>query len=110
MVKLLFVLTLFTGFIANFISRPVISGFTSAVALTIVATQLGPHLGLTKLHKEGFVPTIQGIIEHIHDCREWDMILSAICITILLFMKVRVLMLWLFGDVGSKGVKAIFFL
>ena len=65
-----------------------ISGFTSAVALTIVATQLGPHLGL-KLHKEGFLPTVEGIIEHIYDCRQWDMILSAICISILLFMKVK---------------------
>lgn len=36
------------GFVANFLSRPVMSGFTSAAALLIAATQLGNALGLAK--------------------------------------------------------------
>jgi len=35
------------GYVANFLSRPVISGFTSAAALIIATTQLGEALGLT---------------------------------------------------------------
>ena len=46
------------GFIVNFLSRPVLSGFTSAAALVIAASQLGPLLGLrlgssTALHTIG---------------------------------------------------------
>ena len=35
------------GFVVNFLSRPVLSGFTSAAALVIAASQLGPLLGVT---------------------------------------------------------------
>ena len=46
------------GFVVNFLSRPVLSGFTSAAALVIAASQLGPLLGLrlgssTALHTIG---------------------------------------------------------
>lgn len=34
------------GFVVNFLSRPVLSGFTSAAALVIAASQLGPLLGV----------------------------------------------------------------
>ncbi len=34
------------GFVANFLARPVLSGFTSAAALIIAASQLGPLLAL----------------------------------------------------------------
>ncbi len=35
------------GFLANFLSQPVLSGFTSAVALVIALSQAGPLLGLS---------------------------------------------------------------
>lgn len=35
------------GYVANFLSRPVISGFTSAAALIIATTQIGEALGLS---------------------------------------------------------------
>jgi len=35
------------GYVANFLSRPVISGFTSAAALIIATTQIGEAFGLT---------------------------------------------------------------
>jgi SulP family sulfate permease len=52
------------GFISNFISSPVLSGFTSAVSLTIAATHVKSLLGL-HFESEEFIPTVQGIIEHI---------------------------------------------
>ena len=42
--------------------------------MTVAATQLSPHLILTKPHKERFVPRVQGVIERIRDCRESDVL------------------------------------
>jgi len=56
------------GFIANFISGPVISAFTSAVALTIIATQFKPLLGLS-FPAEEFVESIIGIFERLDDIK-----------------------------------------
>ena len=57
------------GFVVNFLSRPVLSGFTSAAALVIAASQLGPLLGLrlgssTALHT--IVLEIAGAVTKIH--------------------------------------------
>jgi sodium-independent sulfate anion transporter 11 len=76
-----------SGFIANFISAPVISGFTSGVALTIVATQLKSLLGL-HFDKEGFLPTMIGVFEHIREVHKWDTILSIIGLSTYMFLKV----------------------
>jgi len=35
------------GFVANFLSRPVLSGFTSAAALLIASSQIGPLIGIS---------------------------------------------------------------
>lgn len=58
------------GFLVNFLSRPVISGFTSAAAILIGISQLGPLMGMsdvrgTRLHellRAGWqaIPTIHG--------------------------------------------------
>lgn len=63
-----------------------ISGFTSAVALTIVGTQVKALLGL-HFEGEGFLPTVKGVIAHIHDVKPGDAILSLICCSILFFLK-----------------------
>ena len=57
------------GFVVNFLSRPVLSGFTSAAALVIAASQLGPLLGLrlgssTALHT--IVLEIAGSLGKVH--------------------------------------------
>lgn len=50
------------GFISNFLSRPVVSGFTSAAALLIASTQLGPLLGL-KLVPGSLLQTLQQLVQ-----------------------------------------------
>jgi len=75
------------GFIANFISGPVISGFTSAISLTIIATQIKPFLGI-HFDEEGFLPTLKGVWEHISEIQQWDAILSVSCCVILLSLQV----------------------
>ncbi|NNK79865.1 MAG: STAS domain-containing protein, partial [Flavobacteriales bacterium] len=53
------------GFLVNFLSQPVISGFTSAAALIIAVSQLKYLLGLDMISSTGFVETITGIIQHL---------------------------------------------
>lgn len=57
------------GFVVNFLSRPVLSGFTSAAALVIAASQLGPLLGVklgssTALH--AIVGELAGALGGVH--------------------------------------------
>lgn len=75
------------GFIANFISTPVISGFTSAVAITIISTQVKGLLGLS-FPAEGFLPTFEGLVEHIKEIRLADAYLSLGCCVFLFFLLV----------------------
>ena len=51
------------GFIANFLSRPILNGFLNGTGLTIIAGQLGKIFGLQD-GSVGFLPTPRG------DCRE----------------------------------------
>jgi sodium-independent sulfate anion transporter 11 len=76
------------GFIVNFISTPVNSGFTSAAAITICSTQIKALLGL-KFAAEGFLPTVKGVIDHITDVKPADALLSLVSIIFLLILMVR---------------------
>jgi SulP family sulfate permease len=52
------------GFVADFLSRPVIAGFTTAAALIIVASQIGPLLGI-EVARSAFVhELIAGVAEN----------------------------------------------
>jgi SulP family sulfate permease len=52
------------GFLANFISDPVLTGFKAGVGLVIVVDQLPKLLGI-HIHKEGFFRDVISIIEHV---------------------------------------------
>lgn len=49
------------GFLVNFLSNPVIAGFTSAACLIIVARQLKPLFGLDFKRQSSFFDTIQAV-------------------------------------------------
>lgn len=53
------------GFLVNFLSHPVLSGFTSAAALIIAASQLGNLLGLETVRGTSFNETILAVITDI---------------------------------------------
>ncbi|HEY0138120.1 MAG TPA: SulP family inorganic anion transporter, partial [Nannocystis sp.] len=53
------------GFIVNFLSLPVLRGFTAAAAILIMASQLGPLLGLRLPASAGLVPTLRALVEQI---------------------------------------------
>uniref|UniRef100_A0A336L6S7 CSON004155 protein n=1 Tax=Culicoides sonorensis TaxID=179676 RepID=A0A336L6S7_CULSO len=74
------------GFLIDFVSGPVSSGFTSAVSLIIVTSQVKDVLGV---HAQGstFVQIWTDIIKDIHNTRLWDTLLGIGCIGILLVMR-----------------------
>jgi SulP family sulfate permease len=52
------------GFLANFISEPVLTGFKAGVGFVIVADQLPKLLGI-HIHKEGFFRDVASIVTHV---------------------------------------------
>lgn len=57
------------GFLVNFLSRPVISGFTSAAALVIAASQLGALLGVKLPPSQGLhtvLLALLGALDRVH--------------------------------------------
>ncbi|KAH0540910.1 sodium-independent sulfate anion transporter [Cotesia glomerata] len=74
------------GFLIDFVSGPVSSGFTSAVALIIVTSQIKDILGIPAKGAT-FVSLWKGIAEGIHQTSQYDAILGVSCIIVLLFLR-----------------------
>lgn len=75
------------GFLINFVSGPVSSGYTSAVALIILSSQVKDLLGIPG-SGQTFVEMWKSIIENIHHIRIADTVLGIVCILVLLLMRV----------------------
>ncbi|XP_047106125.1 sodium-independent sulfate anion transporter-like [Schistocerca piceifrons] len=75
------------GFIIDFISGPVSSGFTSAAALMIVTSQMKDLLGITA---EGstFIEVWGSLFKNMHNTKLYDSVLGFVCIVVLLLMRV----------------------
>ncbi|KAG8223320.1 hypothetical protein J437_LFUL001197 [Ladona fulva] len=74
------------GFLVEFVSLPVISGFTSAAALIIACAQIKGLLGL-KYKAEGFKEIWVQVYHHVGEARTWDIVLSVCCVTTLLLIR-----------------------
>lgn len=74
------------GFLIDFVSGPVSSGFTSAVALIIVTSQVKDVLAI---HAKGttFVEVWINIFKNIEHTAIWDTALGVTCIAVLLIMR-----------------------
>ena len=75
------------GFLIDFISTPVTSGFTSAYSVIIIASQIKSLLGLRKFKTKGFVDNITKLTQHVHETRLWDTLLGVACIALLLTLR-----------------------
>lgn len=75
------------GFLVDFVSGPVSSGFTSAVSLIIVTSQVKDILGITATGST-FIEIWRNIFNNIGDARAWDAALGLTCIAVLLIMRV----------------------
>ena len=76
------------GFLMDFISGPVISGFCSAAATTVILAQIKGILGL-KFPGSAFAQVLPGLFTHYQDIRLWDTILGISFIVILITLKVN---------------------
>lgn len=74
------------GFLIDFVSGPVSSGFTSAVALIIVTSQVKDILGIPAKGSQ-FIEMWQSIGGLIHQTSAWDVALGASCIALLLILR-----------------------
>ncbi|XP_076752208.1 sodium-independent sulfate anion transporter [Xylocopa sonorina] len=74
------------GFLVDFVSVPVVTGFTSAASLIIACSQIKGLLGL-QTHGESFIEIWRELVNNINQTRIPDLILSCCCILILLTLK-----------------------
>ena len=64
------------GFIANFISEPVLTGFKSGIGLVIVVDQIPKLLGV-HIEKSGFLKDILAILHHLPQTSVATLVLGA---------------------------------
>lgn len=77
------------GFLLNFVSGPVCSGYTSAVALIILSSQVKDIFGI-KAKGSTFIEMWSAIFKNIHTIRVNDTLMGISCIIILLLMRLLV--------------------
>merc|ERR1712226_137344 len=71
----------------NFVSHPVISGFTSGAALTIAYGQVKSLLGNDKIESNHLLNQIYETFRYIKYINWWDTALGVLCLVILLFLR-----------------------
>lgn len=77
------------GFLIDFVSGPVSSGFTSAVALIILSSQVKDIFGITASGNT-FVEMWSSIFKDIQNIRVGDTVMGFVCIVVLLLMRLLV--------------------
>lgn len=75
------------GFLVEFISMPVISGFTNAAALQIAAAQLKSFFGLQGTSGNDFGESLYNFIVNIKTAKLWEPILATSTIIMLILLK-----------------------
>ncbi|XP_022781733.1 sodium-independent sulfate anion transporter-like isoform X3 [Stylophora pistillata] len=74
------------GFVVNFISIPIVSGFTSAATIIIAFSQLKDLFGLQKIPRK-FAQNVYFTFKNIGQTNKWDLTLGLICIIILITLR-----------------------
>lgn len=75
------------GFLVNFMSRPVISGFTSAAALIIIFSQLKHLLGADIVNSNKFHELVMNAFRHLSETNPYDFSIGIIGILIIVSFK-----------------------
>lgn len=75
------------GFIANFLSQAVISGFISAAAILIGFSQFKHLLGIKITQTESFLSTVTAIFQESSHLNAITLILGTLCIALLLYFN-----------------------
>jgi len=74
------------GFLANFISEPVLTGFKSGIALVIVLDQLPKLLGI-HIQKAGFLRDVVSIVEHLPQTSSVTLLLALAILGLILTLE-----------------------
>jgi high affinity sulfate transporter 1 len=74
------------GFVANFISTPVLTGFKAGIGLVIVLDQLPKLLGI-HIEKQGFFADLLGVAQHLPDTSPITLAVAAATFAILIGME-----------------------
>jgi len=85
-VMLLLARLLKLGFVANFISTPVLTGFKAGIGLVIVLDQLPKLLGV-HIEKQGFFPDLLGVAQHLGDASPITVGVAAATFAVLIAME-----------------------
>ena len=85
-VILLFMGLLRLGFVVNFISIPVVSGFTTSATIIIAFSQIKDLLGLENIPRQ-FAKNVYYTFKNIGHTRKWDITLGLICILFLVTLR-----------------------
>jgi high affinity sulfate transporter 1 len=76
------------GFVANFISSPVLTGFKAGIGLVIVLDQVPKLLGL-HLHKEGFFRDVISLVHQLPETSLATLAVAAVTLLVLIGMERR---------------------
>jgi SulP family sulfate permease len=74
------------GFLANFLSHPVISGFITASGIQIAAGQLAPVLGI-KAHGESFVDLVKSMVPNLGDMNPYTAVIGFASLAFLFWVR-----------------------
>ncbi len=108
------------GFLVNFLSKPVISGFTSAAAIIIIGSQLKHLVGISITGSNSFVDMLPKTIAKLNETNVYDLAIGVIGIVAIiigkkwlkkwptvLFMVVLGIAVVYFFELADYGVKLV---
>ena len=75
------------GFIMRYLSVPVVSGFTSAAAITIGFGQLKHLLGIKIKSTEYFIPEVIETFKNVGNTNVWDVVMGLTCLFLLILLR-----------------------
>lgn len=75
------------GFLVNFLSQPVISGFTSAAAFIIALSQLKHFLGIPIERTSNVLTIVEGLIGRIQEVNPYTIMIGFIALVVILIVR-----------------------
>lgn len=71
------------GFLANFLSKPILIGFVGGLALDILLSQLAKMLGIRLAPGGEFLEKVADLLGHLGEVNGWSVLLSVLAIAVL---------------------------
>jgi len=94
------------GFLANFLSHPVIAGFITASGVHIAASQLGPLLGI-HIHGETLIGLVGSIIGSIGDIHLYTAVIGLISLIFLFWVRSKLKPLLIRLGLGERAASML---